>query len=132
MPEFEIYQRKDSYAGQKRFGNTVTIQSRGQMSLSEGAFTALGSPQAVKYLIDKDEMLIGFQACKPREANSHAIRGKQHMMSAGPLLKFLGADLGESRRYDLQVEDGLPPYIDLKAPGQAVTSNRRKAVTGKS
>lgn len=127
MQGFKEYQRDNSYGNRRRRGKTVTVQSRGLMSLSSDAYAALGSPQAVKILIDKDGRLIGFGPCKPRERNAYAVRTRQHIMSAIPVLKALDADLAVSRRYTLQVKDGLPPYIDLNEDAPVVTGNRRKA-----
>lgn len=125
MPEFEIYDRRHGKGS--RHGETVTVTRRGYMSLSSGAFARLGSPQAVTYLIDKDEQLIGFRPCKPRDEDAHAVSGRGHQMSAAALLRYMGVTYDEARRYDLQVPDDLPPHIDLKQPGVPVTSNRLKA-----
>jgi hypothetical protein len=98
------------------------------MSLSPDAFTRLGSPGAVQFLIDRKRRLIGFRPCGPQEEDAHAVRGLSHVISGVTVLKFLGAELGgSSRRYSLHAEDGLPPYIDLNEDAPVVTSNRRKA-----
>jgi hypothetical protein len=125
VPQFEVYDRKNSPAGRRR-GETVTVNCRGYLSFSPDAYARLGSPQAVRYLIDKEERLIGFQPCKPREANAHLVSTGTRIASAVTLLKYMGVSHAEGRRYDLHCEDGLPPYIDLKEPGVPVTSNRRK------
>jgi hypothetical protein len=122
--EFEIFGRPS----QGSRGLTVTVNCRGYLSLSPDAFTRLGSPRAVRYLIDKNERVIGFQPCKPREEHAHAVSQRAYSMCAVSLLKYMGVPFSEGgRRYDLQVADGVPPYIDLKRPGVPVTSNRRKA-----
>ncbi len=127
MPNFREYQRGDSYGSRKRRGETVTVQHRGLMSFSDGAYARLGSPMAVRFLVDHDEKLIGFRPCKPRERNALAVRGPQRLVSAIPVLKAMGAYLAASRRYSLHVEDGQPPYIDLNEDAPVVTSNRRKS-----
>jgi hypothetical protein len=111
----------------KRFGETVTVQRRGLMSISADALAVLGSPPAVKFLIDREAGLIGFRPCKMRDRNAHAVRGQQNLVSATAVLRRIGADLTQSRRYTLQVRDGLPPYIDLNEDAPVVTSNRRKS-----
>lgn len=126
MPDFEEYNRKGN-GRRGRPGETVTVQRRGLMSFSAGAFAALGSPAAVKFLVDREARLIGFRACRPRDKNASPVRGPQRIVSAVPLLKHLDADLSESRLYTLRVADGLPPYIDLDEDAPVVTSNRRKA-----
>jgi hypothetical protein len=127
MLHFEEYQGKDSHSGRTRRGEMVTVQRRGLMSFSAGALAVLGSPAAVKFLVDREAKVIGFRPCKLREKNAHAVRGKQHVVSAVAVLKHMGADLSESRCYTLKVEDGLPPHIDLNEDADVVTSNRRKA-----
>ena len=129
MPHFEEYQRKDSRVSRKLPGETVTVQRRGLLSFSAGALTALGSPAAVKFLIDREARMIGFRPCSLRDKNARPVRGRQHLVSAVTVLKHLGADLSVSRRYTLKVEDGLPAYIDLNEDAPVVTSNRRKAAT---
>jgi len=129
MLQFEIYDRRNSYGrGRKRAGKTVTVQARGLMSLNEEAYAELGSPQAVKFLVAKDEMLIGLEPCKPSDQNAYAVRTRQHVVSAITVLKYMGADLSRARRYELRVKDGLPPYIDLGEDAPVVTSNRKRSV----
>lgn len=126
VPDFKEYQR--GHGGQrKHLGPTVTVQRRGLLSLSEDAWTELGSPDTVTFLVDRDERLIGFRPCRRNAKSGNVVRGPQHIISAIPLLKAVEADLSESRRYTLKVEEGLPPYIDLNEDAPVVTSNRRKA-----
>lgn len=128
MPNFEVYQRQHP-GSRKRRGATVTVTGRGSMCFSEDAWLALGSPQAVKFLVDKDpgQRAIGFQACRRGEDNSHAVSPRTRSVTAVALLKHLHYGTGTSYRYTLRVEDGLPPYIDLGEDAPVVTSNRRKA-----
>jgi hypothetical protein len=108
---------------------TVTVSSRGGMFLSEDAWAAIGSPTAVKLLVDKDpgQRVVGFRACQRGEDNAHAVTPGSHSVSAVALLKYLHYGSGTSYRYTLHVEDGVPPYIDLNEDAPVVTSNRRKA-----
>jgi hypothetical protein len=130
MPNFEVYQRQHP-GSRKRRGMTVTVTSRGSMCFSEDAWTAVGSPEAVKFLVDKDpgQRVVGFRACKRGEDNAHAVTPGTHSVSAVALLKHLHYGFG-TFRHALHVEDGLPPYIDLNEDAPVVTSNRRKTATG--
>lgn len=127
MPNFEVYQRQHAGARRRR-GATVTVTSRGSMCFSEDAWTAIGSPEAVKFLVDKDpgQRVVGFRACRRGEEGAHSVAPRTRSAAAVALLKYLKYDL-VSRRYTLKVEDGLPPYIDLGEDAPVVTSNRRKA-----
>jgi hypothetical protein len=129
MPNFEVYQRQQS-GSRRRRGMTVTVTSRGSMCFSQEAWAALGSPEAVKFLVDQDpgQRVVGFKACKRGEDNAHAVTPGTHSVSAVALLKYLHYGFG-TFRHTLKVEDGLPPYIDLNEDAPAVTSNRRKAST---
>ena len=126
MPQFELYERR--LLGNRRTHKaTVTIQRRGVISFSEPAFEALGSPQAVVFLYDRDEKLIGFRKAGESEQNSHTIRSApdgSHVAAAHAFVRFLGLDLSESRRYPLVSQNGMH-YVDLNEPGVVVTSNRR-------
>lgn len=137
MPNFEVFQRTDSRRRSRQA--TVTVQRRGQISFSLEAMRVLGNPEAVAFLVDKDERLLGFRAAKlarngARRADGGdglivcAVRSPGATASAVQVLRYLGADLSASRRYPLAEVDGVR-FIDLKAPGAVVTSNRRKAGT---
>jgi hypothetical protein len=128
MPEFEMYKRTFMGA-RKRHGELVTIQRRGLISFSDDAYARLGSPEAVVFLVDTKERLIGFRAAKRSEHRSYSVRSAQHLVSAAAVCTFMGADMEQARRYALHVADGLPPYIDLNEDAPVVTSNRRKAGT---
>lgn len=121
---FEVYDGKAALSRQMR-GESVTVHRRGHLSFSAEAYARLGSPQAVRFLIDRNERLVGFQACGPGEAYARVVNARARTVSAVAVLRFLGADLAETRRYALHVADGLPPYIDLKQPGVPVTRSRR-------
>ncbi len=120
MPNFEIYDRVNARESR---GATVTIQRRGIISFSPDAYAMLGSPEAVVFLYDREERLIGFRPAARGDQDAYAIRSPL-TVSAMALCKRLGIDTSESRRYPLGMDN--PPFIDLKQPGAVVTSNRRK------
>ncbi len=128
MPNFDVYSRAIWRLGAEP---TVTIQARrGLISFSPSAITALGEPEAIIFMYDKDKGLAGFRAARPGETNGFKVRkanprGIARMVSATDFCRFIGADPGQSRRYPLEYEDGQF-YIDLKQTGTPVTSNRRK------
>ncbi len=125
MPNFEVYKRT-SMGARKRHGETVTIQRRGLISFSDDAYARLGSPDAVVFLVDAKERLIGFRAARRSENRAYSVRSAQHLVSGTAVCKFMGADAEQARRYPLIYDGDVPPYIDLKQPGLIVTSNRRK------
>jgi hypothetical protein len=125
MPNFEEFDRMNARVS-RRVGESVTVQRRGNVGFSVEAMAALGNPRAVVYLVDRDERLLGFRPATPGTANASAVRGSGRIASAVAVLKDLGADLSQSRRYPLAESDGIR-CIDLKQPGTIVTSNRRKS-----
>lgn len=130
MPNFEEFERTDARWHGRRVP-TATIQRRGLISFSPAGYELLGSPDAVTFLYDQGEQLIGFRKAARRESNAHALRSignGQHVVSAGTFCRFIGIDMTVSRRYPLAVVDGVP-CVDLGEPGAPVTSNRKAAVT---
>jgi hypothetical protein len=126
MPNFQEYYRAQSRRSRK--DAAVTVQRRGLISFNPAAMAALGSPEGVVFLVDMDERMLGFRSAHTlRRAGRKAapIRRPGNLVSATHVLRHLGADLSESRRFPLAVLDGTL-CIDLKQPGEVVTSNRRK------
>jgi len=114
VQKFEVF--KPTGGGRRSLsGRFVTIADRGTMSFSEDAWALLGKPEAVQFLVDPGSRgrLVGFCACGRGEPSSHPAMGSTRAVRAGLLLKSLGYQSGETRRYTLRVEEGLPPYIDL-------------------
>lgn len=123
---FEVYDRSKSRSPKRRrLGETVTVQRAGVISFSAAAMAALGDPRAVVYLVDRNDRLLGFRPAKPGTANASLIGGTGRTASAVAVLKYMEADLGQSRRYPLVMMDGVY-CIDLKQPGEIVTGSRRK------
>lgn len=113
MTNFGVFERRP--AGRARPGMTVTVMRRGYLAFSEGAWAALGSPQAVQFLTDTGgrARAVGFRACEPGEPGTNLVRGNR-VVTAMAVLRHLGHDLGGAGRcYPLHLKDGLPPYIDL-------------------
>lgn len=112
----------------------VTVQYRGQISFNPAAMQALGNPSAVTFLVDKADRLLGFRAVdlvqnsgRPKApGDSAVVRTPGATVAAVRVLRYLEADLSQSRRYPLTALDGVH-CIDLKQPGAVVTSNRRKS-----
>jgi hypothetical protein len=132
MHNWELYERGNSR--RRSDEPLVTIQRRGQISFNPAAMRALGEPEAVIFLIDKNERLLGFRASGITKKTGRRkavepgalVRPPGATVAAIPVLKHMEVDLGVSRRYRLVELDGTH-CIDLKQPGEAVTSNRRKS-----
>jgi hypothetical protein len=113
----------------KRGGLTVTVMKRGSMSFTEEAWAAIGSPEAVLFLVDRDrrDRVVGFRACEPHTPGSRDVTPETRMVSAMAVMTFLKHDRSVSRRYPLHMEDGKPPYIDLSEDAPVVPGSGGKA-----
>src|SRR5215210_2631623 len=52
----------------------ITIQKRGTFSANRAAFEALGEPEGIKLLYDKNQNVIGIRPADLEERNSYAMR----------------------------------------------------------
>jgi hypothetical protein len=107
----------------------VTIQKRGAISLNRSAFAALGSPDAVELLFDRDASLVGLRPIDARAENAYQVRPASGtasgpwVVSAMAFTKFYEIDTTQTRRWTAYLQDGVL-CADLTCPGLAVTSNR--------
>lgn len=126
MPEFETFTRRMIPLVKKP---SVTIQKRGTLSINQAAFVALGSPKAVELLFDKTRRIIGMRPVDPTVEHAYPMRPQANkevgpfIVAGGAFTKYYGIPTDESRRWFVDIEDGVL-LIDLRRPGQIVTSNR--------
>jgi hypothetical protein len=126
MPEFETFTRRMIPLVKKP---AVTIQKRGAMSFNTAAYVALRSPEAVELLYDKTMQIIGVRAVDPGVDHAYPMRPQGHkdegpyIVSGAAFTKYYGIDTEQARRWHADLEDGVL-CIDLRQPGQVVTSNR--------
>jgi hypothetical protein len=125
MPNFETFTRRMIPLVKKP---SVTIQKKGTMSFNKAAQVALGSPEAVELLYDKEAKIIGIRAVDPAVEHAYPMR-PQGSKSDGPFIvsgsaftKYYGIKTDEARRFTADVQDGVLCF-DI-ASGTVVTSNR--------
>ena len=108
----------------------VTIQKRGIMSLNKSAWVALGEPEAVEFLYDADEKIIGLRGVLPTIEHAYPIRGVKTdgpwVVSGTAFAKYFDIETDVSRRYAVKFDNDIM-CIDLKEGGTVVTSNRSRA-----
>jgi hypothetical protein len=73
MP-FELFQKGCVTPGAPIGGPFVSIQKRGDFSISRLALEMIGSPAAVELLYDKAECLIAFRPAPPESRNAYRVR----------------------------------------------------------
>jgi hypothetical protein len=100
---------------------TVTMQSRGSLTLNLSAFQLIGSPLAVHLLYDRDERIIGIRAADPKDEDAYPPRtlprrgeGGPRIVTAQAFASHYGIDT-TPRRYRATLEDDIL-CIDLKQP----------------
>lgn len=126
MPEWETFTRRMIPLVKKP---SVTIQKRGTFSFNKAAFVALGSPKAVELLFDKTRKVIGIRPVDPEVEHAYPMRPQANkedgpfIVAGGAFTKYYGIPTDESRRWLVDIEDGVL-LVDLRRPGQVVTSNR--------
>ncbi|MDQ2959078.1 MAG: hypothetical protein M3Y42_19245 [Actinomycetota bacterium] len=126
MPDFEVFTRR---LVPLKKTPLVTIQKRGTISLNKSAYAALGEPEAVELLYDRDERVIGLRPAEPTLEHAYPVRsatGKgagPFVISAIAFTKFYDIDTGESLRWQAQLIENVL-CIDLDSTATPVTSNR--------
>ena len=126
MPNFESFNRR---MVPLRSVPHVTIQKRGAFSLNRSAYEALGAPDAVELLYDRDERIIGLRAAPATDADASHVRASSRsasgpwMVSAMAFTKFYDIDTSVTRRHEAYLDDDVL-CVDLRKDGEPVTSNR--------
>lgn len=130
---FEVFQKSSAPLTKVP---TVTIQTRGLISINRSAHALIDNPEAVEFLYDPERQVVGLRPASIEAPNAYPVRPQNSSTTAGPLLiagtaftKFHGIDTTHARRWVPTVEDGIL-CIDLQAPSQLVVSNRSKASKG--
>lgn len=109
----------------------VTILTNGVLTLNRSAVEALGSPQVVELLYDRDEQIIGLRPTDPSEPHARPLRSptkaSTRQVSIHLFAKHYGIDLSTSRRYPAELR-GDVLTIDLKGDSVVVTRRRGQAL----
>lgn len=126
MPNFEVFNRR---AAPVTTQPLVTIQKRGAMSFNRAAFEALGAPEAVEFLFDREERVMGF---RPVSADvPHAYRPRKqgqaynYILAGQAFTQHYGIKTDTARRYVAAMLDGVL-VVDLTQPGTDATGPRSR------
>lgn len=108
----------------------VTIQKRGTFSLNRSAWAALGEPEALEFMYDAQEKVIGLRAVDPAQEHAYPIRGAKTdgpwIISGTAFARYFDIDINTSRRFNARIDNDIL-CIDLKDGGTEITSNRSRA-----
>ena len=106
----------------------VAIQTRGNMSLNEAAFEALGKPEKVILLFDKDTNAVGLKATEEKVRYAFPIRrqsgSKSYLIGSASFCQHYGIDTSITKAFEPVLEEGILVFeIDEGAP--VITSRGR-------
>lgn len=97
----------------------VSVQKQGIIAFNRAAFAALGEPEAVELLFDRDRSLVGLRAAE--ESVPHALRvrtssaGGTYVVSAARFVKHYDIPNDVGRRWAAQTE-GDVLFVDISQP----------------
>ncbi len=114
MPQFEVFNRN---VRPTRSDPLVAIQTKGAFSLNQAAFEALGEPEAVLLLMDRESRIMAFRAATLKDANSYRVRsvprGKTYMVAGKAFCDRYEIPMERTRSYTAEKSDDLLT-VDLK------------------
>ena len=114
MPRWEVFDRK---AKPLISHPLVTLQASGTFSMNEASWEALGKPEQVELLYDREEQIIGFRAATEKSPHSYPIKpqqnGRTFQTGGRAFCRHYGIETGKARRFAGEMIDGVLA-IDLK------------------
>lgn len=124
MP-FEVFDKRAATATKSPM---VTIQKGGMFSWNKAAYEAIGSPEAVQLLYDKEEKLIGFRPVESTNPRAFFVRpqGKNaatFTVAGRSFTQHYGIDTDTALRYAVEAQDDTL-VLDLKKDSVDVTGPR--------
>lgn len=126
MPDFEVFTRRMVPMTKQP---SVTIQKRGLISLNRSAQVALGEPEAIELLYDREQKIVGIRPVDPKEPHAYPLRAQggktdgTYLIAGTAFTKYYGISTEISRRFVAEMQDGVL-CIDLNKDSTIVTSNR--------
>lgn len=107
----------------------VTIQRKGIISINRPAYEALGEPEAVELLYDRERRLVGLRKVDVGVPYGYQLRslgrGSTWLVSGMAFANYYGIDTRTSLRRQARIDDGMV-VIDLNEPGIDVSGNRNR------
>jgi hypothetical protein len=89
----------------------VSIQRRGIFSLSESAYVALGEPEAVHFLFDRERWVIGLEAAPVGDADAYRVResstGTSRVVTGTKFTDHYGISVDKGQRYAAAMEGDI-------------------------
>jgi hypothetical protein len=112
----------------------VTIQAKGVFGMNLACYEALGRPEAIEFLYNPTEQVIGFRKADPKDAHSYLVKstgtgGGTFTVSGKAFLKYYEIPFGKSVRYMAEAVEGIL-VIDLKRGGTDANRGQSERIRG--
>lgn len=126
MNGFETYKRQRLTPSGEPF---ITIQKKGIFSLNRAAYEALGAPDAVELLYNREDRLIGIRKVNKSVGHAYSVRafgksGMTWLVSGTAFLSYYDIPIPDPVRRAARVEKNML-VVDLKDPGVIVSAGHR-------
>jgi hypothetical protein len=86
----------------------VSIQRRGIFGLSESAYAALGEPEAVHFLFDRERGAVGLEAAPAGDADAYKVRepttGTSRLVTGTKFTDHYGIPVDKGQRFEAAME----------------------------
>ena len=109
MRNFEEFTGRSTPASSKTM--RIAIQRRGTMSFNKATFEALGKPDAIILLFDKETRAVGIKATSQDTKHAYPVRKQPNsnsfLVAAQAFCKYYDIDTEATRAYYPQLEDGM-------------------------
>ncbi len=127
MPQFEVFKGRDSRAGTEPL---VTMQRGGIYSLNQAAHEALGRPEFVELLFDRNDRVMGFRNVPRGVTHAYKVRGQANsssfLVTGRAFNQYFGITVDKARRYPVTMIDDVMA-VDLKSGESVQRQSRMKA-----
>ena len=109
---------------------SVTVLASRGFAINKAAHDLLGNPEAVTLLYDPGENLVGFKPSSPDHPRAYTARPPQGRatsvyVSGVSFMKHYGIDASTTRRYAVQMKDGVL-VLDLESKSTEMAGPRKR------
>jgi hypothetical protein len=104
---FEEFTQRNTPASSKQM--RVSLHRKGNFSLSQAAYEALGKPKSVVLLYDREKRAIGFKPVQGEVRHAYTVRGqkntKSYLVGAIAFCQHYDIDTSKTRTFEPQMAD---------------------------
>jgi hypothetical protein len=122
MPNWEVFDRKARPSVKQPL---VTLQASGTFSMNEASYDAIGRPDQVELLYDKDERIIGFRPATDESPHSYPIKpqqnGRTYQTGGRAFCAYYDIEHPKARRFGGELIDGV---LAINLKGEATSAER--------